>query len=108
MNRPGSPYGDWAILIGKRLFRIARSASRYSSEASAALSKQLIITAADGRFWSPQDWRWARRKPPLPGSAARKADLCARLLTGQELEWMPDAMRILHDEVPNIDTTVSS
>lgn len=29
-------------------------------------------------------------------------------LTGQELEWMPEAMRILRDELPNIDVTVSS
>ena len=29
-------------------------------------------------------------------------------LTGQELEWMPEAMHILRDELPNIDVTVSS
>jgi LysR family hca operon transcriptional activator len=29
-------------------------------------------------------------------------------LTGHELKWMPEAMRILRDELPNIDVMVSS
>src|SRR6266446_1734269 len=29
-------------------------------------------------------------------------------LTGQEMDWLPEAMRILRDELPNIDVTVSS
>src|SRR5712672_4637609 len=29
-------------------------------------------------------------------------------LTGQEMDWLPEAMRILHDELPNMEVTVSS
>src|SRR5258708_2723334 len=29
-------------------------------------------------------------------------------LTGHELSWMPEALRILHDELPNIDVMISS
>src|SRR5580692_7946412 len=29
-------------------------------------------------------------------------------LTGHELKWMPEALRILHDELPNIDVMISS
>ena len=29
-------------------------------------------------------------------------------LTGQEMDWLPEAVRILHDELPNIAVTVSS
>jgi LysR family hca operon transcriptional activator len=29
-------------------------------------------------------------------------------LTGKEIDWLPEAMRILHDELPNIEVTVSS
>jgi LysR family hca operon transcriptional activator len=29
-------------------------------------------------------------------------------LTGQEMDWLPEAMRILRDELPNIQATVSS
>jgi LysR family transcriptional regulator, hca operon transcriptional activator len=45
----------------------------------------------------------ARRaaQPPKPSFALG-------FLTGQELEWMPEAMRILRDELPNINITVSS
>jgi LysR family hca operon transcriptional activator len=46
--------------------------------------------------------------------AARRAAQPAKpsfalgFLTGQELQWMPEAMRILRNELPNIDITVSS
>ena len=48
------------------------------------------------------------------GAAARRASQPAKasfalgFLTGQEMDWLPDAMRILHDELPAIDVTVSS
>jgi LysR family hca operon transcriptional activator len=29
-------------------------------------------------------------------------------LTGIEMEWLPEAVRILHDELPNIDVIISS
>jgi LysR family hca operon transcriptional activator len=29
-------------------------------------------------------------------------------LTGKEIDWLPEAMRILHDELSNIDVTISS
>jgi LysR family hca operon transcriptional activator len=29
-------------------------------------------------------------------------------LTGQEMDWLPEAMRILRDELPNIEVTISS
>ena len=37
-----------------------------------------------------------------------KQRLALGFLTGQEMTWLPDAMRILRDELPNIDVTVSS
>src|SRR5277367_3929417 len=46
--------------------------------------------------------------------AARRAAQPARptfalgFLTGQEVHWLPEAMRILRDELPNIEVTVSS
>ena len=46
--------------------------------------------------------------------AARRAAQPAKkkfalgFLTGQEMNWLPQAMRILRDELPNIDITVSS
>ena len=46
--------------------------------------------------------------------AARRAAQPAKptfalgFLTGHEMDWLPEAMRILHDELPNIEVTVSS
>jgi LysR family hca operon transcriptional activator len=42
--------------------------------------------------------------------AARPAKPCFTMgfLTGHELTWMPEALRILHDELPNIDVMISS
>src|SRR6266481_2686043 len=42
--------------------------------------------------------------------AAHPAKSCFTMgfLTGHELTWMPEAMRILHDELPNIDVMISS
>jgi LysR family hca operon transcriptional activator len=46
--------------------------------------------------------------------AARRAALPAKpsfalgFLTGQEMDWLPEAMNILRDELPKIDVTVSS
>jgi LysR family transcriptional regulator, hca operon transcriptional activator len=37
-----------------------------------------------------------------------KPTLALGFLTGKEIDWLPEAMRILHDELPNIEVTVSS
>ena len=48
------------------------------------------------------------------GEAARRAaqpekrTFALGFLTGQEMEWLPEAMRILRDELPKIEVTVSS
>jgi LysR family transcriptional regulator, hca operon transcriptional activator len=48
------------------------------------------------------------------GEAARRASHPAKpcfamgFLTGHELTWMPEALRILRDELPNIDVMISS
>ncbi|MDB5740496.1 MAG: transcriptional regulator [Alphaproteobacteria bacterium] len=41
-------------------------------------------------------------------AAPEKAVFALGFLTGQEMIWLPEAMRILHDELPNTDVTVSS
>jgi LysR family hca operon transcriptional activator len=48
------------------------------------------------------------------GEAARRAAKPSKptfalgFLTGQEIDWLPEAMRVLRDELPNIDVTISS
>jgi LysR family hca operon transcriptional activator len=48
------------------------------------------------------------------GEAARRAAKPAKppfvlgFLTGQEIDWLPEVMRVLRDELPNIEVTISS
>jgi LysR family hca operon transcriptional activator len=44
------------------------------------------------------------------GRVAHPAKPCFAMgfLTGHELRWMPEALQILHDELPNIDVMISS
>jgi LysR family hca operon transcriptional activator len=37
-----------------------------------------------------------------------KRSFALGFLTGQEMDWLPEAMRIVRDELPNIEVTVSS
>jgi LysR family transcriptional regulator, hca operon transcriptional activator len=41
-------------------------------------------------------------------SAPVKPNFALGFLTGQEMDWLPEAMHILRDELPNIEVTVSS
>jgi LysR family transcriptional regulator, hca operon transcriptional activator len=58
--------------------------------------------------------RLALAEAEAAGQAARRAALPTRLslalgfLTGQEMEWLPEAMNALKDELPNIEVAVSS
>jgi len=42
------------------------------------------------------------------GSLIREAVLRHGFLTGHELTWMPEALRTLRDELPNVDVMISS
>ena len=37
-----------------------------------------------------------------------KPSFALGFLTGQEMNWLPEAMRLLHDELPNMQVTISS
>src|SRR5207247_10908247 len=48
------------------------------------------------------------------GEAARRAvpparpSFALRFLTGHDIDWLPEAIRLLRDEFPNIEITISS
>jgi LysR family transcriptional regulator, hca operon transcriptional activator len=75
-------------------------------------AKGVELTAAGRAFLDHA--RLALAQVEAAVSAARRASEPARasfalgFLTGQEMEWLPQTMRILHDELPNIDVTVTS
>src|SRR3984885_13725870 len=70
------------------------------------------LTAAGRAFLDHA--RLALTQATAAAEAARRAAQPARptfalgFLAGKEIDWLPEAMRILHDELPNMDVTVSS
>ena len=70
------------------------------------------LTAAGRAFLDHA--RLALGQVDAAGTAARRAAQPAKpsfalgFLTGQEMDWLPEAMHILRDELPTVDVTVSS
>ena len=87
------------------------------------LSIFVLIAAAASVRKGPMTSACTLRSSPPPGAlaqaqaateAAWRAARPARpvfalgFLTGQEMDWLPEAMRVLHDVLPEIEVTVSS
>src|SRR3982074_2482194 len=104
----------------KRLHTAQPSLSRQIRDLEYEVGVQLMsrsvhgieLTAAGRAFLDH-----ARLALPRPGPARKAAGRAAHpakptfalgFLTGKEIDWLPEAMRILHDELPNIEVTVSS
>jgi DNA-binding transcriptional LysR family regulator len=70
------------------------------------------LTAAGRAFLDHA--RLALTQAEAAAEAARRAaepanqSFALGFLTGQEMDWLPEAMRILHDELPNMEVTISS
>jgi LysR family hca operon transcriptional activator len=75
-------------------------------------ARGVALTAAGRAFLDHA--RLALAQVDAAGEAARRAAQPAKrifalgFLTGQEIDWLPEAMRILRDELPKIEVTVSS
>ena len=75
-------------------------------------AKGIELTAAGRVFLDHAKLALAQAEAAV--QAARRAALPAKpsfalgFLTGQEMDWLPEAMNILRDELPKIDVTVSS
>ena len=50
----------------------------------------------------------AAREAARRAARPEKLGIALGFLTGQEMDWLPEAMRILRDELPNIHITVTS
>jgi hypothetical protein len=47
------------------------------------------------------------KRPGAPLSPAKQS-FALGFLTGKEIDWLPEAIRLLRDELPNIEINVSS
>ncbi len=112
--------GSLTVAAQRRLHTAQPSLSRQIRDLEYEVGAQLItrsargieLTAA-GRVFLDHA-RLALAQVDAAGEAARRAAQPAKpsfalgFLTGQEIDWLPEAIRLLRDELPNIDITVSS
>jgi len=112
--------GSLTLAAEKRLHTAQPSLSRQIRDLEYEVGVQLMsrsvrgveLTAA-GRVILDHA-RLALTQADTAKEAARRAAQPAKptfalgCLTGKEIDWLPEAMRILHDELSNIDVTVSS
>jgi LysR family transcriptional regulator, hca operon transcriptional activator len=112
--------GSLTLAAEKRLHTAQPSLSRQIRDLEHEVGVQLLSRSADGIELTPagraflDHARFALGQAEAAVAAARRAAQPSKptfaigFLTGQEMDWLPDAMRILRDELPNIQVTVSS
>src|SRR5258705_495632 len=112
--------GSLTLAAEKRLHTAQPSLSRQIRDLEYEVGVQLMsrsvhgieLTAAGRAFLDHA--RLALTQAEAAKEAARRAAQPAKptfalgFLTGEEIDWLPEAMRILHDELPNIEVTESS
>lgn len=112
--------GSLTVAAVRRLHTAQPSLSRQIRDLEHEVGERLLtrsargieLTAAGRAFLDHA--RLALAQTVAAVEAARRAAQPAKLsfalgfLTGQEMDWLPEAMHILKDELPNIEVTVSS
>jgi LysR family transcriptional regulator, hca operon transcriptional activator len=112
--------GSLTVAAERRLHTAQPSLSRQMRDLEYEVGAQLMtrsargieLTAA-GRVFLDHA-RLALAQVDAAGEAARRAAQPAKpsfalgFLTGQEIDWLPEAMRLLREELPNIEVTISS
>src|SRR6266446_2681082 len=112
--------GSLTVAAEERLHTSQPSLSRQIRDLESELGAQLLTRRARGIELTPagraflDHARSVLSQVEAAAEAARRVSHPARprfvmgFLTGHELTWMPEALRILRDELPNVDVTISS
>jgi LysR family transcriptional regulator, hca operon transcriptional activator len=112
--------GSLTVAAERRLHTAQPSLSRQMRDLEYEVGAELMIRSARGIELTPagraflDHARLALAQVEAAREAARRAARPAKtsfalgFLTGQEMDWLPEAMRILRDELPNIEVGVSS
>jgi LysR family hca operon transcriptional activator len=108
------------VAAERRLHTAQPSLSRQIRDLEYEVGAQLMIRSAHGIELTAagraflDHARLALAQVDAAREAARRAAQPAKLsfalgfLTGKEIDWLPEAIRLLRDELPNIEITVSS
>jgi len=112
--------GSLTVAAQQELHTSQPSLSRQIRDLEDEVGAQLLTRRARGIDLTPagraflDHARAVLSQVEAAAEAARRVDRPSRpcftigFLTGHELTWMPEALRILRDELPNIDVTISS
>jgi LysR family transcriptional regulator, hca operon transcriptional activator len=112
--------GSLTVAAARRLHTSQPSLSRQIRDLEDELGAQLLTRRARGVDLTPagraflDHARLVLSQVEAAGEATRRVAHPRRpcftmgFLTGHELKWMPEALRILRDELPNIDVMISS
>jgi LysR family transcriptional regulator, hca operon transcriptional activator len=112
--------GSLTVAAERRLHTAQPSLSRQIRDLEYEVGAQLMIRSAQGIELTAagraflDHARLALAQVDAAREAARRAAQPAKLsfalgfLTGKEIDWLPEAIRLLRDELPNIEITVSS
>ena len=112
--------GSLTVAAARKLHTSQPSLSRQIRDLEEEVGAQLLTRGARGIELTPAGRAFADHarlvlsQVEAAAEAARRvahpAKLCFAMgfLTGHELTWMPEALQILRDELPNIDVMISS
>jgi len=112
--------GSLTVAAERRLHTAQPSLSRQIRDLEYEVGAQLMIRSARGIELTAagrvflDHARLALAQVDAAGEAARRAAQPAKplfalgFLTGKEIDWLPEVIRLLRDELPNIEITVSS
>src|SRR6202043_715938 len=112
--------GSLSVAAQQKLHTTQPSLSRQIRDLEDEVGAQLLTRSARGIELTPagraflDHARLVLSQVEAAAEAARQVAHPAKpcftmgFLTGHELTWMPEALRILHDELPNIDVMISS
>jgi LysR family hca operon transcriptional activator len=112
--------GSLTVAAERRLHTAQPSLSRQMRDLEYEVGAQLMVRSARGIELTAagrvflDHARLALAQVEAARQAARrvaepaKPSFALGFLTGQEMDWLPDAMRILCDELPNIEVTICS
>ena len=112
--------GSLTVAAEQRLHTSQPSLSRQIRDLEAQVGAQLLTRRARGIDLTPAGLAFLEHARAVLSQVNAAAEAARRVahpakpcftigfLTGHELTWMPEAMRILRNELPNIDVMISS
>src|SRR5947209_3296036 len=118
--RGGAGAGSLTVAAERKLHTSQPSLSRQIRDLEEEVGAQLLTRRARGIELTPAGRAFLDHARSVLSQVEAAAEAARRVahpakpcfsmgfLTGHEMTWMPEALQILHDELPNVDVMISS